>query len=216
MFKITLGGILVLPIAIPLLLLSVPMIEFFNGMAAQPKGKAQMTYGRVFGEELLVERLPVEGTVHRDYEPYPFAHLVGKTLEEAKQAGAQLSNPLELTKENLLRGQEVYDIFCGACHGTKGEGDGGVCCLRGRGEDADPDHSDEGGCDERANLHFLLLFRWAAAMTSAMTIGEVSVHRYPLYVSFRHGAFGLVRSRRSVNGHARDERQLVGRRILAS
>ena len=125
MFKITLGSILVLPIAVPLLLLSVPMIEFFNGMAAQPKAKAQMTYGRVFGQELLVERLPVEGTIHRDYAPYPFAHL-GNTLKEAQEAGAQLNNPIDLTKENLLRGQEVYGVFCGACHGKKGHGDGGA------------------------------------------------------------------------------------------
>ena len=63
MYKATLVGFLLLAIFIPLGLVAIPFIEFFNGMAAQPKGKAQMTYGRRFGEELLVERPPPAGTM---------------------------------------------------------------------------------------------------------------------------------------------------------
>ena len=48
---------------IPLAMVAVPFIEFFNDMAAQPKGKTQMTYGRVYGQQLLVERLPVAGVI---------------------------------------------------------------------------------------------------------------------------------------------------------
>ena len=125
MYKTTLCVVLALPIVVPLVLLAIPMIEFFNGMAAQPKAKAQMTYGRVFGEALMTERLPVAGTVHREYTPYPFAHLAN-TLEEAQQAGAQLENPVAMNKENLLRGQQVYNSFCISCHGKEGHGDGPV------------------------------------------------------------------------------------------
>ena len=46
MYKFTLGSALVLAIAAPLGMVAIPFIEFFNGMAAQPKGKAQLTYGR--------------------------------------------------------------------------------------------------------------------------------------------------------------------------
>ena len=125
MYRATLISFMVLAVVIPLAMVPIPMIEFFNGMAAQPKAKAQSTYGRVFGEELLVERLPVEGTMPRGYYPYAFEAL-GNTIEDAKKAGAALENPVPLTKTNLLRGQEVYNIYCGVCHGKTGRGDGPV------------------------------------------------------------------------------------------
>ena len=124
-YKGVLIGMVASAIVIPLGLVAVPFLEFFNGMAAQPKAKAQMTYGRVFGDTLLVARDPVPGTVPQDYEPYRFNHL-GNTLEDAKKAGEALENPLPVTRENLEKGQQVYNIFCIACHGAKGEGDGGV------------------------------------------------------------------------------------------
>lgn len=34
--------------------------------------------------------------------------------------------PFAITKEDLQRGQERYDIFCSACHGKTGDGDGMV------------------------------------------------------------------------------------------
>ncbi len=125
MYKATLLGMVASAFLMPLLLLSIPMIEFFNGMAAQPKGKAQGTYGRVFGEARIVERPPVPGTIPREYAAYAMDHL-GNTIEDAVAAGAALHNPMPITRETLMRGQRVYEIFCAACHGKEGYGDGPV------------------------------------------------------------------------------------------
>jgi mono/diheme cytochrome c family protein len=94
-------------------------------MAAQPKGKTQMTYGRVFGEQLIVERPPVAGTVPRGYKEIVLP-AKGNTIEDAKAAGATLANPIPLTIQNLRRGQDRYNIFCIACHGEMAEGNGPI------------------------------------------------------------------------------------------
>jgi mono/diheme cytochrome c family protein len=125
MYKLTLGAMVVGAIAVPLAMVAIPFIEFFNGMAAQPKGKAQMTYGRTYGGDWLVERSPVEGTIPRDHYPYRFDHL-GNTIEEAQEAGNELNNPVPLTMENVQRGRELYNVYCIVCHGRWGDGDGPV------------------------------------------------------------------------------------------
>jgi mono/diheme cytochrome c family protein len=123
MYKATLLGAIAMAIIIPLALVATPMIEFFNGMAAQPKGKAQGTYGRVFGEELIVERPPVPGTIPRGYVRYAFAES-GNTIEDALLVGETLLNPVPLDRAGLERGRRVYEIFCAVCHGKEGHGDG--------------------------------------------------------------------------------------------
>ena len=125
MYKATLVAAVACGFVVPLALVATPFIEFFNGMAAQPKGKSQMTYGRVFGEDRMVERPPVEGTVPRGYLSYPFAAL-GNEIQDAEKAGAALANPVPLTMENLKRGQAIYEILCIVCHGKKAEADGPV------------------------------------------------------------------------------------------
>jgi len=71
-------------------------------------------------------QLPVEGTVPREYIPYPFKDkFKDKTL-----AGKLLKNPFQPTKENLLRGKEKYDIYCAVCHGKSGKGDGPIATLQ--------------------------------------------------------------------------------------
>jgi mono/diheme cytochrome c family protein len=124
-FKAMLLSFVALAFIIPLGLVALPFIEFFNGMAAQPKGKAQMTYGRVHGQELLVERPPVEGTIPRSYQRYAF-DAWKNTLEDAKKVGPLIVNPLAPTMEHLERGREIYNVYCIACHGTRGEGDGPI------------------------------------------------------------------------------------------
>jgi mono/diheme cytochrome c family protein len=124
-YKATLLSFVALAFIIPLALVALPFIEFFNGMAAQPKGKTQGTYGRVRGQELLVERLPVAGTIPRSYQRYAFDNRMN-TIEEAQAVGEQLANPLQPTLAHLGRGKEIYEIYCIACHGRRGEGDGPV------------------------------------------------------------------------------------------
>jgi mono/diheme cytochrome c family protein len=125
MYKATLIGAVAAAIVIPLVLAATPFIEFFNGMAAQPKGKAQMTYGRTFGEARLVTRNPVEGTTPAEESPYSFAHLDNK-IETAVRVGERLPNPIPVHRAALERGQDRYTIFCITCHGKTGHGDGPV------------------------------------------------------------------------------------------
>ena len=94
---------------------------------------------------------PVEGTVPRGYLRADREFYLGKKASVSQQsgpvspqpAGAQLpvasrslasstapypddveTFPFPITKEDLNRGQERYQIFCSVCHGATGNGDG--------------------------------------------------------------------------------------------
>ena len=111
---------------IPLGFVAMPYLEFFNGMALQPKAKAQGMYGRNYGKELLIDAfLPVEGTIHRDYTGHP-AQLSGNDEVTIQLAGAMLKNPMDPTLEVLQRGQKLFNIYCIVCHGQEGLGNGSV------------------------------------------------------------------------------------------
>ena len=79
------------------------------------------TYGKydVFpdGKEGL---LPAEGSVMRGWLPYE----VENSTEGYAFAKANLKNDLPYTEENLAKGKALYDIYCGICHGSKGNGQG--------------------------------------------------------------------------------------------
>jgi hypothetical protein len=66
----------------------------------------------------LTMRAPVEGTVPRDMEPFPWK----KTDEDRILAGEALVNPWEATEENLVSGKVAYGIYCLSCHGEQGDG----------------------------------------------------------------------------------------------
>ena len=125
LYKAMLVSFFALAFIVPLGMVALPFVEFFNGMAAQPKGKTQMTYGRVRGEESLVGRLPVEGTVPRGYRTPPFADKAN-TIEDAKVVGIESDNPLPRTMDNFRAGQDLYNVYCIVCHGKEGHGDGPV------------------------------------------------------------------------------------------
>ena len=124
-YRVVLWGAVACAIALPLAMIGLPFIEFFNGMAAQSKGKTQMTYGRTYGAELIVERAPVEGTLPRDYQPYSFDGFAN-TLEAAINVGERLTNPVPVTMDSLRAGQDLFNVYCGVCHGVRGQGDGPV------------------------------------------------------------------------------------------
>lgn len=67
------------------------------------------------GEHPLSDmRIPMNGSV-----PYYYVD----TEESRTQAMAEiLDNPFPISADGLARGKELYDIFCGICHGTKGDG----------------------------------------------------------------------------------------------
>jgi mono/diheme cytochrome c family protein len=71
-------------------------------------------------EDGMTMRIPVPGTVPRDYSPFEYTN----TPESRIKAGKELLNPIESSPEVLIRGKQVYTTFCIGCHGISGEGDG--------------------------------------------------------------------------------------------
>ena len=78
------------------------------------------TYAEAPFADGTAAQLPVEGSVPRGWEPYDYPN----TNEGYELAKANLSSPLEETPESLVRGKELYDIYCAVCHGAKGDGQG--------------------------------------------------------------------------------------------
>ncbi len=122
-FKAHLIALVALAFIIPLALVAMPYLEWFNDMAVQPKGKTQSYYGWFEDEKIIVERPPVKGTLPMGYFPY---HLMEKDAETAKEAEETLVNPLKPTREVLERGRKLYDYYCFTCHGKTGMSDGPI------------------------------------------------------------------------------------------
>jgi mono/diheme cytochrome c family protein len=71
-------------------------------------------------EDGITMRVPVAGTVPRDFTPFEYTN----DPESRIKAGKELKNPVLITPEALSRGNVVYTTFCIGCHGIAGEGDG--------------------------------------------------------------------------------------------
>ena len=71
-------------------------------------------------EDNLSARLPVEGTIPRGYSLYDYED----TNEGYALAKTDLTNPYELNQEEMLKAKELYTVYCGVCHGSKGAGQG--------------------------------------------------------------------------------------------
>ena len=65
-------------------------------------------------------QLPVEGTIPRGYSLYE----IEDTIEGYELTKATLNSPLDSTAVDYTKGKELYDIYCGICHGNKGDGKG--------------------------------------------------------------------------------------------
>jgi mono/diheme cytochrome c family protein len=111
-------------------------------MQDQPKIKPLR--GTTFFRDGLGSRQPIEGTIARgqlrsntEYFTGKKAGAPGTTATPAQQqtagtAGSQINTfpddidtfPLPVTAEVIHRGRERYNIFCSACHGMTGNGDG--------------------------------------------------------------------------------------------
>ena len=112
-------------------------------MQDQPKMKPYRSSS--FFRDGLSSRPPVEGTVPRGFLNTDTEYFTGK--KAGRSSGATTSGPqpgttsadatgaaafpddvevfpLPVTAELVARGRERYDIFCSACHGYTGKGDG--------------------------------------------------------------------------------------------
>ncbi len=107
---------------------------YMPDMVYGPAVKAQTEQGN---------RLPVPGTVSRDFVAYPYkniggaAPIPGSAEDKAAKAsgrtysssdvgypGNALRNPLRPTMAILKRGQYVFNSYCIVCHGPEGLGNG--------------------------------------------------------------------------------------------
>ena len=67
-------------------------------------------------------QLPVEGSIARGYIPFE----IDNSTEGYDLAKTTLMSPLDSTQVNLAIGKELYEIYCGICHGNKGDGQGNL------------------------------------------------------------------------------------------
>ncbi len=103
-------------------------------MAAEEKEVLQGAQGGV--------AVPANGHV-------PFYY--GDSEEERQRAIEEIrSNPYYITEEGLAKGKDLYVIYCGICHGDKGDGDGYLV------RDANPATGDPGGKYPAAPVNFML------------------------------------------------------------
>ena len=106
-------------------------------MQDQPKMKPYR--GTSFFGDGLSSRQPIEGTIARGFLRTDTEYFTGKkpkapgaTATPQPTAGTQTNTypddveafPFPVTKEIVDRGQQRYNIFCSACHGLTGNGDG--------------------------------------------------------------------------------------------
>ena len=71
-------------------------------------------------ENGMTMRVPVPGTVPRDFTPFEYTN----DPESRIKAGKELANPFLMTPETLSGGKVIYTTFCIGCHGIAGKGDG--------------------------------------------------------------------------------------------
>lgn len=90
-----------------------PQQQMANAPAYRPLESSE------FYEDGMSARKPVEGTIAR-------GQLRDDSLLYTGRLGGQLADayPFEITRQELERGRERYDIFCAPCHGQTGVGDG--------------------------------------------------------------------------------------------
>ena len=65
-------------------------------------------------------QLPAEGTIPRGFTPFE----IENSTEGYNYAKTNLMSPIDSSQVDFTRGKELYDIYCGICHGNKGDGQG--------------------------------------------------------------------------------------------
>ncbi|WP_223551444.1 cytochrome c [Aestuariivivens sp. NBU2969] len=80
------------------------------------------TYGEAAFRNGVEAQLPAEGSVARGHIPFDLEN----STEGYELAKATLTSPLDSTQVDLAGGKALYDIYCGICHGNKGDGQGNL------------------------------------------------------------------------------------------
>ena len=97
---------------------SQPNYQFFPQMYESPSYE---TYGEyeIFADEQSA-LIPVDGTIPRGFSLYEYPD----NNDGYELAKAELRSPLDSMQVDMDRGKELYDIYCGICHGNQGKGQG--------------------------------------------------------------------------------------------
>lgn len=67
-------------------------------------------------------QLPAEGTISRGHSLFEYDN----TAEGTALAKELLKSPLDSTQVDLNNAKVLFDIYCGICHGVKGDGQGNL------------------------------------------------------------------------------------------
>jgi len=97
-----------------------PNYQYFPQMYESPSYETYGEYEIFAGEQSAM--LPAEGTIARG----KFLYAYENTNDDYELAKVELTSPLDSTMIDMDRGKELYDIYCGICHGNKGAGQGNL------------------------------------------------------------------------------------------
>lgn len=90
-------------------------------LSTREDGKGEFYNSNIYNPHNMNMREPVANTVPRNQQGYLPYRLKAFELEKA---GETVMNPVALNDEVLKEGKVLYEQYCNACHGSKGEGDG--------------------------------------------------------------------------------------------
>ena len=97
---------------------SAPNYQFFPQMYESVGYEAYGSYDIFPNEQAAL--IPAEGSIARGYTPFD----IENSTEGYDLAKATLKNPLSEEDLDLESAKELYEIYCGICHGNKGDGQG--------------------------------------------------------------------------------------------
>lgn len=97
-----------------------PNYQFMPNMY-EPVPYETYSEAKVFNNGVEAQ-IPAEGTIPRGYVPFE----IPNTTEGYDLAKTSLTSPLQADQYNETHAKELYDIYCGICHGNKGDGKGNL------------------------------------------------------------------------------------------
>jgi mono/diheme cytochrome c family protein len=118
-----------------------PGVEYMPDMYRSPALEAYVDYGNnksmdwtqqmkaEAGINPVLSRQPVAGTiphVKADMAAFVMPYPLNNTPEDYERSATEITSPIQSTKKNVLRGQEIYTTMCTHCHGEAGHGDGAI------------------------------------------------------------------------------------------
>lgn len=125
-----------------------PNYQYFPQMYESPSYETYREYPAFEGDQSAM--LPVDGTIARGHSLYEYEN----TNEDYDRAKLELTNPIDSTMIDFERGKELYDIYCGICHGNKGDGQGNL--VKREKILGVPSYNDEGrGITEGSTYHVI-------------------------------------------------------------